>query len=192
MRSNVLYTILIIGTVIGKTYTYANAALPDEQIIEYRVHEIPTDPESTVVFVVRLELTAADSDGNEIGWEITTAEFRQPGSGGDTIWAENSPYVDTADGLWWIEHADPEAPEESEFVLPPWLAGIATADNPQDDDLDYDLEGVEYSPPPLPGDPPYENTAALDYSFTLSQEEEPLEEGDDEPVDVPPDDPPST
>ncbi|MEE9296951.1 MAG: hypothetical protein V3W34_18560 [Phycisphaerae bacterium] len=184
MRSNILYTVLITGTVVGTTYTAANAVLPDDQTVEYRIHETPTDPKSAVVFVVRLELTAEDSAGYEVGWEITTAQFRQPGTP-DTTWTEDYPYVDTTDGLWWVKHADPEAPEASEFVLPPWLLSTATADDPQDDDLDYDLEGVAYSLPPPPGEPPYENTAALDYSFTLAQQEILLVEGDDEPVDAP-------
>lgn len=181
MRSNTLHTVLIVGMVVGTTYTAARAELPDDQIVEYRVHETPTNPESAVVFAVRLELRAVDSDANGVGWEITTAKFRQP----DTTWTEDSPYIDSPDGLWWVDHADPNAPEESEFVLPPLLVGTATADDPLDDDLDYDLEGVEYSPPP--GEPPYENTGALDYSFTLAHEEDPLEEGDDEPVEVPDD-----
>jgi len=186
MRSNtsILFRALIMGTAVGLSYTTANAVLPDDRWVALRVHETPNDPESALVFVVWLELTAMDSDGDDVGWDIITAKFIQPGTP-DTTWTDNSPYVDTADGLWWIEHADHEAPLDSEFVLPPWLAGTATADDPLDDDLDYDFAGVTYTAPSPPGEPPYANTGALDYSFTLTLEQTPMEEGEDEPVDIP-------
>ena len=83
-------------------------------------------------------------------------------------------------GLWWIKHADPEDPVLSEFLLPPLLEGVAKAEDPGNDDLEYMVEGVTYDPPP--GGPPFEPTAALDYQYALVGQKTPPEEGDDEPV----------
>ncbi len=161
----------------------ARADLPPDQTVYYNIREVPTDPDSDVVFIVVLDLTAADSDGDWIGWEIATAEFWQPtGAKLYSIWTDNTVDVDSPDGLWWVEHANPDKPDRSEFVLPPWLTGTATAEDPSNDDLDYDFEGVEYTPPP--GGPPFEVTGALTYEFTLHQASEPLEEGDAEAVEI--------
>lgn len=186
MRINSLCTLFMSGFLLAGSPFEARAQLPPDQSIEYVIRQTPTDPESTIVFLVRLELTAMDSDATGVGWEIGSAEFRQPGTGGasDTVWSDILPAVDSPDGLWWVDHADNRVPQESEFVLPPWLMGTAPADDPANDDLDYDFEGVTYTPPPAGA--PFENTGALDYSFTLAAAQEPVEEGDDEPVEVPP------
>lgn len=151
----------------------------DEAVL-YLLHETPTDPESAVVFAVKLELEAADSDETSIGWEITLAEFRQPGDGGpaDTVWVENTPVVDSPDGLWWCDHADFLDPQLSEFDMPPLLVGTADAEDPEEADLDYSFEGVTYEPPP--GGPPYDPSAGLTYVFTKVGFEDPEEEGEDE------------
>lgn len=63
----------------------------------------------------------------------------------DTIWYEAFPFVDSPDGLWWIEHDNHLSPRLSEFVLPPRLVGTATAQEPLEPDLEYELEdGAAY------------------------------------------------
>ena len=182
---------LLVAT--NATIDTAESSIPPEQpvypvdrVITYSIHEIPTDPSSDVVFVVSLDLTAADLDGSWVGWEIESAEFRQPGIGGgaDTVWTKSSPFIDTVDGLWWIEHVDPTAPEVAEFVMPPELLGTAAADDPANADLEYDLVGVVYTPPAPPETPPYENTSALAFAFTEEGQAEPIEEADEEPADT--------
>lgn len=150
--------------ILGVAYVPVSAqeSVPD-QIISYVLHETPADPESAVVFTVELDLTAVDFDGDWVGWEVAEARFLQPlDPGGDTVWVEQLPFVDTLDGLWWIEHADPEAPVDAEFVLPPLLEGTAIAQDAADPDMDYSFEGLVYVPPPEPEDSPYETTGALD------------------------------
>ncbi|MFH1417607.1 MAG: hypothetical protein ABII12_04890 [Planctomycetota bacterium] len=155
-----------------------------EQTLWYLIHEEPTDPESDVVFIVRLQVEAEDSDVDAIGWRIVAAEFRQPDGGGgdDTVWLDGSPVVDSPDGLWWCDHADFLAPQLNEFAMPPLLEGTADAQDSQGPDLDYSFEGVLYEPPP--GGPPYDPTAAFNYVFTRVGEQEPKEEGDDEPGEI--------
>ena len=158
--------------------------MPHDQIVECNIRERPTDPDSTIVFVVRLELSADSQNGSQIGWEITSTEFRQKAvlEPGDKVWGKNSPTVGTPDGLWWVTHGDPDEPKLDEFVLPPSMNGTAAAEEPSDEDLDYTIQGIAYSPPP--GGPPFDVTGSLSYSFTIQGESEPEAEGDDEPVEV--------
>lgn len=137
------------------------------EVIAYSIHETPDDPSTPVVLTLTLSITASETSGNSVGWDVTSIEFRQPGTGGgaDTVWIESAPSVPTSDGLWWIDHADANDPQEEEFVLPPHLTGTATAQDPNDDDLDYDFEGMAYAEPTSPEEPPYEITAAMDYIF---------------------------
>lgn len=160
------------------------ADLPPDQTIEYLIRETPEDPNSPVVFAVTLALEASDSDGNSVGWDITEAEFVEFDEYGDPArtWVEDDTNVPTTDGLWWIEHADPADPQPSEFAKPPLLEGTAAAEDPAENDLDYALEGVTYTPPPE--GQPYQDTAAIDHEFILVSEIEPIKEGEDEPVEI--------
>lgn len=164
------------------TNVTAWAALPNDRTITYAIHETPTDPLSAVVFIVRLDASAvvAGVDEDSIGWDITSATFTQPDAGGDTVWTVVDPALGTPDGLWWVDHADIHKPTLGEFVLPPALVGTANPADPLDDDLEYDLVGVSY-----PGRLPYNVTARLDYTFALAAEPEtPIEDGQEDPVDV--------
>lgn len=165
--------------------------LPADETVAYWIHELPDDPNSAVTLSITLTLHADDSDSGSVGWQITEVEFRQPGTGGasDTVWTESFPSVNSADGLWWVEHSDPGDPQPSEFSWPPLLTGDAVAVDPANADLSYALEGLAYTPPPEGA--PYTVTAAFQYSFSLLGESAPFLEGEDEPVEVPPEsDPP--
>ncbi len=182
--------LLLLLSVSGSAWAQGPAA---DKIVAYRIHELPNDPNSAVVFTVTLTLHAAGSSGATIGWQIAAAEFRQPGAGEapDTIWVDQSPYVDSVDGLWWVEHSDPSRPGLSEFREPPLLVGIAAAVDPADDNLNYTLHGLEFSPPPEGG--PYEITAAFTYCFSKVAEPSPFLDGEDDPVDIPDEpEPPTT
>ena len=106
-----------------------------------------------------------------------------PNGGPDKVWIQQDPEVSTPDGRWWVDHADVWSPQSSEFTRVPHLEGVATAQDPNDADLEYELEGSEYIPPSPPGSPPYAVTAALDSKLQLVNESTPLEEGSDEPAD---------
>ncbi len=158
--------------------------LPPDQVITYDIHDDPTDPESRVVFSVRLQLEAADSNATQVGWDITVIKFKQINPGPDTMWSKRDPLS----GLWWVDHADTENPVLEEFTEPPHLEGTADPLDPSDPDLDYDLQGVAAPPPVPPEEPPYFVTTILDFIFWLVGEPEPEVEGDDMPVDTDDDD----
>jgi hypothetical protein len=162
------------------------SALPDDQTIDYSVYATPTDPESAVVFIASLTLVADSASAEEVGWEVTEIRFTQPGEGSnpDIVWVESTPVVESPDGLWWVDHADVENPVDSEFVMPPLLTGTALPEDPAEDDLDYTLEGVTYTPPQTPEEPPHATTAAMDYSFQRAMAQAPIEEEEDELVEV--------
>ena len=184
MRPNILYTSLIVGAVVGVTYTSANADLPDDQIIELRIRETPSDPESVVIFSVKFELTATDSDGGKIGWEVTEVVLEDSDSEASPLptWSDPLPAVDTPDGLWWVEHDDPMDPEASEFASVPYIEGLADATDPQDDDLEYELEGDFYAG----GAPPYEVTSSGTAYSIRQMAQEPEVDIEDEPVEIDP------
>ena len=142
----------------------------------YGIHETPADPNSPLAFLVTLSLTASAGDCTAIGWAITALEIVQvdPNGGPDTVWTQADPNVPTPDGLWWISHADGAHPQASEFVLPPYLVGTATAADPNDADLEYDFGGVKYTTPEPPESPPYTVTMASDYTLRRVGEQTPI------------------
>lgn len=180
-----LVSAVLLGTVYAPTTGTAQAELPAGQTVEYYIHETPADPTSPVVFAVRLELTSLESDGNWVGWEVTSVEFRRPGDPGqlDIVWTKDLPELETVDGLWWVEHVDPVVPTPSEFSMPPRMLGMAIAQGPRAEELEYDFEGGQYPVPPEGS--PYGDPVALTYSFTENGDPQPTEEGEDEPVEVP-------
>lgn len=155
-------------------------------LVQYKLRETPSDPNSAVTWTIGLYLKEKQVDSNDVGWLIESIKISQLDSVGlpENVWTEETPTVDSSDGLWWAEHADPNDPQASEFVEPPLLESTATTEDPASADLDYYLEGVPYNPPS--GGPPYVETGALNYTFTLVGSSDPEHEGEDEPVDIPP------
>ena len=173
-------TLLLAACVVLAATNGAAATLPDDVTIEYAIHQIPTDADSEVIFVVTLYLTAQDQQGDAVGWSITRVDINQPGAKSTGVtWTEYDPYVDTVDGLWWVEHVDVANPALAEFLVPPLIEGLGQPDDTAREDLSYAFNGDVYLAPP--GGAPYENTAAASYSFDegltrlAAGEEEPAE-----------------
>jgi len=122
-------------------------------------------------------MSAADADGDYLGWEVTSLEFRNVDTEVDVVWRKYAPVLATTDGLWWVEHADPANPQVSDFKLPPWLFGTAVPDDPEEDDLIYDFVGTETVP--TDGN---SSSSAMSFQFTRSGASEPVAEGEDVPV----------
>ncbi len=185
MRGNITKGILcVLGFVIVPAAE--TQALPKSRTITYTIYEDPNDNESDIIYTVELDIEASDSDGDSIGWEVleTRITKRNTGSTPDEEWVESYPNVDSLDGLWWIDHVDGNAPDLSEFVIPPLIEGVATPEIPANEDLEYMLEGSVYTPPSIPDQPPFDVTTALSYTFKKAQEQEPDAEADDVPVDT--------
>ncbi len=165
---------------LGLVVSVADADLPLDQDVVYKIHDDPNDPNSDVVFSVWLTLTATARDGDSVGWRIKLMQFRQVEQGGpDTIWKILNPTIPSVDGRWWINHADGDNPQLGEFDDPPRLAGTATAEDQYDDDLEYDFQGTEGT-----GVTPWDPTARLNYEFILVGASEPLLSGTGDPVEV--------
>ncbi len=169
----------------------AAMALPADRVIHFAIHQDPENPNSRVQYYLSLSITAVDQDGDFVAWEIENYKITEKAVlGADTVWDVDFPQVGTADGLWWVEHDDPDNPIRPEFVEPAPVADTAVANDPADPDLDFDVVGVPYTPPP--GGPPYDVTGAIDFAFstTSDPDDPPDDSGDDEPVDsVPSPDP---
>lgn len=156
--------------------------LPAAQTVTYWLREAPEDPNSAVVFGVTLKLQAQASAGSAIGWGVSAIEFYEVDAGVASLaWVDDAPAVGTEDGRWWVTHADPEAPELAEFVMPPPLSGTGTAENPNGDDLDYWLEGSEGNQPLIPS---YTVMAFLSYQLSTPPTSPPIRSGEDEPVEA--------
>jgi len=178
-RGDVWNLSTLIATVLfGTTCLVAKAELPADQAVKFSIHETPDNPRSAVAFVVELELTAINTNGNLVGWKITEARFWDSAEG-DPKWIEDSPVLDTGDGLWWIDHNNAQDPQLSEFVNLPYFEGTADAESAWDDNLEYELEGDFFS-----GTPPYDVTGAATGAFTLEGEPEPELVVDDDPVEL--------
>ena len=156
---------------------------PLAQDVVYKIHSDPNDPNSVVSFTIWLSLEQADTDGDSIGWKILQIRFRQTPEAysEERIWTDSDPNVPSSDGLWWVEHADPNDPQLAEFDTPPHLVGTAAAQDPNDPDLEYDVNSGTYSPPP--GGNPWGPTTALTYELTVG-DPPPEKEGDDEPGEI--------
>ena len=162
---------------------FVDAASASMLYVDYLIREVPEDPNSNVIYIISLGIEAEQTEGDWVGWLIGEVAIVRPGSVGQTeaYWIEDSPYVPTSDGLWWVEHVDISHPLAEEFDNTPKLAGIAVANDPYDDDMEYDMVGKTFS-----GEfPRYdERVSAQTLTLTFVGEEEPEEEGDDEPVEV--------
>jgi len=153
--------------------------IPDNWVVAYEIHATPADPESPIVFAVELTIVAEDSTASSVGWRISSASFVQLGSP-EQRWLVTSPYVDTADGLWWVNHADPENSERVEFDDPPLLEGLAFADVNTTVDLEYAFDGVVCDS--SCGNVYNGDAAALDYQFVEEGSATALREGASETV----------
>jgi hypothetical protein len=147
----------------------ALAQLPADRTLKLEIHSVPSDPESPVDFIVVLELTAEDVDGDAVGWAVTSIRIGQLDEWGFTIgdWSQSDPVVASTDGLWWLEHADGENPTTSEFVILPTILGTAAPELANDPDLDFFLEGTGAQPDP---DYPFPTGGIVDVGLVLDDE----------------------
>ncbi len=155
-----------------------------EITIVYLIRDVPGDPQSAVTLSVGIHLTQLDVVDGVALWRPDWMNFTRYDEAGQAIetYFDPNPAFLTLDGLWPVEHIDPDQPRREEFIRPPAIQGQADPASPEGEPLDYYLEAAE-----LQGQPtwiPYAVTATLDYSFVGSMEEGPIE-GEGEPVESP-------
>lgn len=162
-------------------------ARPPDYTVQFNLRETAGDPTSDIAFSITLGLMNESQDGDSIGWDVIVVTIRDLDENGAIVdrWSMAHPFVDTADGLWWIEHADPGNPSNSEFALVPRIQDTAPSPDPGVSDLDFDFQGNSYSAPP--GGLPFSVTASLDCFLRLAETPQPAAKEDeaDEPVEVP-------
>lgn len=163
------------------------AELPPDETVVLIIREDPEEPESSPKFSIKLSLKAQSMVGQSVGWAINRATIRRfVDEVPDAEWQDTGAVVLTSDGLWWVEHANPQTPDLSEFANPPHIVGNADAKTGNVNDLDYDIEGVLYTPPPE--GPPYAVTIGLNHYFIQQGGLTAEDTGIDEPVEADDDD----
>ena len=106
-------------------------ALPADRTHYVAIHQNPANPNSRVQYYFAIAIHAEDQDGDDIGWAVTNFKIVEKALlGSDTIWDVDDPDVDTADGLWWVTHTDPDNPVRAEFIQPPPIADTASTTSP--------------------------------------------------------------
>lgn len=163
--------------------TTARADLPPNQTVRFLIRGTSDVVNSPIHLAVTLQLFAKDSDGNnQVAWIASNVVIEQRDNDGQVIetWNEVAPSFDIQDGAWWVTHSNVNAPDTSEFINPPHLAGLAASKIPNNAPLEYSIEGAEAQG----GSPPFTTTAYLTHQFRISTEPVPIDEGDDEPVET--------
>ncbi|MCH9003152.1 MAG: hypothetical protein IIC02_11310 [Planctomycetes bacterium] len=167
--------------------TESAQALTPDFVVQYNLRETPGDPLSDVTHRVIIGLFEDSRNGDNVGWEAAILTIHELDEIGNVAyrWSKGYPTVDTTDGLWWIEHADPDNPVMKEFMLPPRIYGTALALDPGVSDLDFDIAGNVYIEPP--GGAPFENTGSLNSFLQLAETPPPAPEKDvdDEEIEIP-------
>lgn len=161
---------------LGPGVAALGQALPPDQAVEYRIREVPGDPNSPVVWTITLELTAIERHDALVRWHVRRADVRACDPvNGDTVWRVADPAVDTPSGDWWVEHIKAEEPAAEDFMDLPHTGGLAADLAQVEDDLEFSCAGAA-----SPG-----GAALLTYSFRVSSESEPRKSGEDEEIDPP-------
>lgn len=174
---------MFVGSLVGLVGS-ASAQLPADRVVGFDIHEDPGKSGSPVVLSFRLELKASAVDNESVGWSVQTMTVTRMIRAGEVMtWTDLTPVIAAPDGLWWIKHTDPQAPETAEFSLPPSMSGTAATQNPLDDVLVYELVGTTYDP--TSQGQPYPITASLTYRARPSEDPEPMAEGESEPAEMP-------
>lgn len=158
------------------------SAIPPDQRIELQFRSVPSDPASPVEVQAVLTLSAESADGNAIGWRIKDVTFSRPNQSRTGQWsARGISTHNESDGLWWVNHADAENPATNEFTeFLPSISGIAESESVDQSRLSFDISGSDFGG----SQGPFPNTAFAQYSIGLTDADEPVVDGDDEPVEA--------
>ncbi len=182
MRANCVISVMSLSAILLCTaWAGAQGVSPPDQQVTYYLREVPEQAQSPVVFDIVLTLSAQAVSGKSVGWHIDRIAYHQRTGSAVLTWTEEMPVVNSADGLWWIQHATAAAPEVREFVKPPLLVGTALAERPENPALNYSFVGADYTGTPSL---PFANTGALTFTFVVDGESTPTEEGENEPTEI--------
>ncbi|MCA9254951.1 MAG: hypothetical protein KDA33_04910 [Phycisphaerales bacterium] len=161
---------IIISSFAGALFLATSNAMAvnADRVIAYDLFEDYSDPQSDVIFTVYLDLGEQTRDVDAVGWKVKAAYFEMPRPNDDPIvWKVTAPYLTTSDGLYWVEHADLNAPVDAEFDQPPEMSGTAPVFSGQYfSSLVFYFMGLD--PDHFPDE------ANIKYTFTQEGEGEPI------------------
>ena len=178
-------TLLLAAVVCAAGSGIAQAALPADIDVVYYLRETPSNPESDILYRIGFELTAVSQDGDFVAWKIAELTIIELGVTAldDRVWVEVEPDLSAYEGVWWVEHANPEKPVVAEFADVPYFDGLATAEDPNDADMEYELKAgyCDASCQAM-----YDGSVtAMNYRLRLEGEDDPeAEEEDFEPIEI--------
>lgn len=178
-----VWGIVAFATLMGTTTPPEPPSVPEITIV-YLIRDVPSDPQSAVTLSVEIHLTQLEAVDGVALWRpdwMSFTRYDEAGQPMETYFDANPAFL-TLDGLWPVEHLDPEHPQRDEFIRPPAIQGQAEPASPESEPLDYYLEAAHAQGTPTAT--PYAVTATLDYYFLGSVEEPPIE-GEGEPVESP-------
>lgn len=162
------------------SFASAAFALPSNRTITYSIREAPTNEESDVLWTITLHLHAYSQMGSAVGWQVTQIDFRRTnGEDPDSVWTDSNPEFNDIENLWWVTHANTNAPTPREFDNFPFTTKTAAAVSNAENDLDYELETTTSSSGMFSG-----NVVASSYVLTETGDAEPDHEGSGEPIET--------
>lgn len=183
MTAIAMRALCVVGTLVSVSRpNTVTAEVPTHRTITFTIHEVPSDPQSGVVWTIRLSITATTVCDTAVGWQVEDVWVEQHNDAyvPHRLWNDYMPLVNTSDGLWWIAHGDPMNPQPSEFTDLPALGGIASIVQNSTFNLEYVLEGAST---PL-SSPNGGAISQVRFSLACMGEGEPVDEGEDEPAEV--------
>ena len=148
--------------------------LPADRVEHCAIFDDPNDPNSDVKLTVHYFLHALSQSGSRIEWQVTRIEIEQslPTIG---LWSEDYPTVETADGHWWVFHADAGSPADVEFGVPPRISGTAISHTTGVQNVQYSIESALEAPANSPCMAP----PLINYLLAASQNSQVVIEGEE-------------
>jgi hypothetical protein len=184
MRKTWMLGVVALSAILS-TAAAGLAAPPSRYHATFYLHETPDDPNSALRYVITFTLQPVEVDGDAVGWGLVKTTLVRPGGGGDDdVFVDAAPTVDTPDELWWVAHADADAPAIKEFSDTPPLTGVALAGELAAPDMEYSFDGHGEYVPPGGGSSPYLAFASATYVIIESGDPEPDKDGDPEPMPI--------
>ncbi len=161
LRSTSLLLVLGMGTGLA----VGQDPLPDKVVVTYVIYDDPDATTPVVEMEVDLWLDPQSRSGDDVTWEVDRVLVRDmTGSTVEDAWKDTSPTVTGT--TWTVTHADADNIDNDDFVDPPVITGTASPEAGTTGDLDYDLEGLTYTPPQS-GEHFTNKTGKLSYVFTF-------------------------
>lgn len=182
----------LLGAVL---FAVVSASLVQAQIelsVTYQQREDQLDPNSPVQLRFTVSLESDTVEGDSRAWTAASVYIERLDSDGSVSesWIDTDPQIDAVGGVWIVSHADPSDPQTAEFSESPRIFGLASPVTGNAGTLEYSFQASETESSPAPEPPPGGGVAALTFYLQTVGQPGTIADGEDEPVEIPPDKPP--